>query len=357
MRMIHWSLLAALLLSAPSSVLAAGFDCSGKLNLVEGLICDDAELSKADGAMAEAYSAAARKLDTRQRARLRQEQREWVARRNEACKLSDFENESNRIAGKRCISGYTTQRTDELQDIEAHGLRPVARQIPEAGVETYHGLARKTDTLSLKSRADGAIELSIITGSARGACGVALTGRQAARNRLVFRDVDSDCTVTVTRSDAAVEVTSIGNCSGFCGVHAGFVGAYARDSASQAKRADPGFAPIEIRDCGKPVTMDLANPKQYRQFHVDLSSFRAREAATYAQTLASLCRRSDKHRALVERKVRSIALVNAQGAMEPTPYLRGPVLRIEFVGGEFDAKQFERALRRALEGKPPVFND
>src|SRR6185436_6166013 len=101
---VHWLLLAVLLLSGSSLVLAAGFDCSGKLNLVEGLICDDAELSKADGAMAEAYSAAARKLDTRQRARLRQEQREWVVRRNEACKLSDFENESNRIAGKRCIS-------------------------------------------------------------------------------------------------------------------------------------------------------------------------------------------------------------------------------------------------------------
>src|SRR6185369_13822322 len=105
--------------------------------------------------------------------------------------------------------------------------------------------------LSLKSRADGAIDLSIVSESARGACGVALTGRQAPRNRLVFRDEDSDCTVTVTRSDAAVEVTSIGNCSGFCGVHANFVGTYLRDNASPIKGADSGFAPIEIRDCGK----------------------------------------------------------------------------------------------------------
>jgi uncharacterized protein YecT (DUF1311 family) len=222
-----------MLLSGSSFVLAAGFDCSAKLNLVEGLICGDAELSTADGAMAEAYSAAAKTLDTRQRAELRRDQREWVVRRNEACKLSDFENESSRIAGKRCILGYTTQRTEELKHIEAHGFHPAARQGPEAGVETYHGLARSTDTLSLKARADGAFDLAIVSGSARGVCGVALTGRQAARNRLVFRDDDSGCTVTVTRSAAAVEVTSIGNCREFCGVHADFVGTYLRDKASR----------------------------------------------------------------------------------------------------------------------------
>lgn len=221
----------AMMLAGDRLVLAAGFDCTKKLTLVEGLICDDAELSRADGALAGAYAAAAKTLDPQQRAELRREQREWLARRDAACKLGDFESEANRIAGQRCILSYTTQRTEALRDIGAHGLRPATKEAREAGAATYHGRERSTDTLSLKPRADGTVDLSIVSDSPRGVCGVSLTGKREAGDRFVFRDEDSGCTVTVVLARGTAKVGSTGDCSGFCGVHADFAGTYVRGDA------------------------------------------------------------------------------------------------------------------------------
>jgi len=224
-----------------------------------------------------------------------------------------------------------------------------------APIETYQ--RGKSDKLELAVRADGTADMTIDTQSPRGVCSLALTGARQAPGTFVFKDKESSCSVTLAVTDKAVNVGSSGNCSNFCGVHSSFTGTYIRTGKPAPKGADPAFAPVSIEQCGKPLVMDVKNPAQFRQFGVDLAAFRKNEAAKYAELLESLCKSSTKYRAIVESKIDRIDLVNAQGAMEPTLYIRNKALIIEFFGGSFDAKDFDRSLRRALEGKPPVFRD
>jgi len=233
--------------------------------------------------------------------------------------------------------------------------QPAPAKKGAATVETYQ--RGTSDKLELAVRADGTADLSLDTQTPRSVCGLSLTGARQAPGTFVFQDKESSCTVSLAVTDKAVKVGSSGNCSNFCGVHASFTGTYSRTGKPAQKSADPAFAPVAIAQCGKPLVMDVKNPAQFRQFGVDLAAFRKDEAARYAELLESLCKSSTKYRALVERKVDRIDLVNAQGAMEPTLYIRNKALIIEFFGGKFDAGDFDRSLRRALDGKPPVFRD
>jgi uncharacterized protein YecT (DUF1311 family) len=67
---------------------AASFDCARAATVVEHAICADAALARLDRQTAEAYQAALRNAyEPTAQAKLRQEQRDWLAKRNATCVL------------------------------------------------------------------------------------------------------------------------------------------------------------------------------------------------------------------------------------------------------------------------------
>ncbi len=123
--------------------------------------------------------------------------------------------------------------------------------------------------------------------------------------------------------------------------------------ATTALAASPDFAPLTIQGCGKPISVELMEPDKVKQSGIDIAQFRKNEAATYAKTLESICKSEPKYRDLAQQNVTKIQLVTDPSATEPTPYLDGTTLIIEFAGGKFDAREFADELRRAIEGLPP----
>jgi uncharacterized caspase-like protein/uncharacterized protein YecT (DUF1311 family) len=89
-----------------------GVDCARPNEPIEVLLCADAELAESDGQMGSAY---ARKLPTAGNA-LRQQQRDWIARRDAQCQVPKTGNWSLAELAplKACILRMTRQRLYEL---------------------------------------------------------------------------------------------------------------------------------------------------------------------------------------------------------------------------------------------------
>jgi uncharacterized protein YecT (DUF1311 family) len=89
-----------------------GVDCARPNEPIELLICADAELAESDGQMGSAY---ARKLPAAGNA-LRQQQRDWIARRDAQCRVPKNGNWSVAELAplKACILRMTRQRLNEL---------------------------------------------------------------------------------------------------------------------------------------------------------------------------------------------------------------------------------------------------
>lgn len=109
----------------------------------------------------------------------------------------------------------------------------------------------------------------------------------------------------------------------------------------------PGL--LTVQGCGKPLPMVVGNIDTFRQFQVDLDAYRRSEAAAFGKAVAGLCAESPHYRELIDRGVREIRVLNAQGADDPTPYLGGQVLIIEFVGGDVDQARLQHKLAKALD--------
>jgi uncharacterized protein len=77
-------------LSGANSVLPT-FDCATARRAVEKAICSDPELARLDRQIDDAYKAALAKLDRRGVARLRREQRAFIARRDKAFGDPDYQ--------------------------------------------------------------------------------------------------------------------------------------------------------------------------------------------------------------------------------------------------------------------------
>jgi len=71
----------------------------------------------------------------------------------------------------------------------------------------------------------------------------------------------------------------------------------------------------------------------------------------------ALCRTSADAARLFKARAQRVVFVMAAGATEPTPYLSGSELIVEFHGGPFDAGAFGGAVDDALHGVVPEFND
>jgi uncharacterized protein YecT (DUF1311 family) len=224
-RLLALLLLAALALPA---ALAASFDCKGKLTALEQFVCDDAELSAADEKLAAAYFAAMHAVDAQRRDALRKDQRKWVAQRNGACTLGDYDNASNQLAGKRCLLAYLNPRIELLEKVARGEPLPATptEKLPPGDVYRRRG----DDRMVISPQTGGGAAVSILTGNARGVCDLDLPGKLLAPGKYAFRDYDTNCTVSVTIKGNQADVTSAGHCSEFCGVHADFEGKYLRQA-------------------------------------------------------------------------------------------------------------------------------
>jgi uncharacterized protein YecT (DUF1311 family) len=232
MTMARTRLLVLILLAALPvlPVRAASFDCKGKLTAMEQFICDDAELSAADEKLTAAYAAALTAADAKHWEALRKDQRKWVVQRNGACTLGDYDNVSNQLAGKRCLMAYMGPRTDMLEKLARGEPLPgtPAEKLPPGDVYRRRG----DDRMVISPQPGGAVNVSILTGNARGVCDLDLAGKLLAPGKYAFRDDEVNCTVNVDIKGNKAEVMSGGHCSEFCGVHAGFEGTYTRAAKS-----------------------------------------------------------------------------------------------------------------------------
>ena len=105
MKNFEWLSLAALVLSG--AVQAASFDCAKAQSKVEKMICADAELSKLDEDMAQAYSAALKETDN---AGVRQNQKQWAMQRNSCTEVA-------------CVKDAYVKRIAELSSDKPTGYR------------------------------------------------------------------------------------------------------------------------------------------------------------------------------------------------------------------------------------------
>ena len=81
------------------------FDCARASNDVEHAICSSPELSLVDSEMGRAYGDLLSKLDPKERADLKSEQREWILRRQEECGGNVF-----------CLNTFLHARLENLRD-------------------------------------------------------------------------------------------------------------------------------------------------------------------------------------------------------------------------------------------------
>jgi uncharacterized protein YecT (DUF1311 family) len=227
--MAWMKLVILILLAVALPARAASFDCKAKLSAMEQFICDDAELSAADEKLASAYAAALEAADVKHWEALRKDQRKWVAQRNGACTLGDYDNVSNQLAGKRCLMAYMGPRTEMLEKMARGEPLPgtPTEKLPPSDVYRRHG----NDRMVISPQPGGAASASILTGNARGVCDLDLAGKLLAPGKYAFHDDDTNCTVSVDIKGSKAEVISAGHCSEFCGEHAGFEGTYVRDTS------------------------------------------------------------------------------------------------------------------------------
>jgi hypothetical protein len=89
---------------------------------------------------------------------------------------------------------------------------------------------------------------------------------------------------------------------------------------------------------------------------IDAAAFHGARAPMEAE-MDALCRTSADAARLFKARAQRVVFVMAAGATEPTPYLSGDELIVEFHGGPFDAGAFGGAVDDALHGVVPDFND
>jgi len=73
--------------------------------------------------------------------------------------------------------------------------------------------------------------------------------------------------------------------------------------------------------------------------------------------LDAVCAGSKDSARLFKQRAKQVVFQMAADATEPSPYLDGTALIVEFYGGAFDAAQFRRDVNDALRGKLSDSND
>jgi hypothetical protein len=119
----------------------------------------------------------------------------------------------------------------------------------------------------------------------------------------------------------------------------------------------PADAAETARACGRRVALVFSPQSGFdAEGPGSLDAIRGRSAPGFVRELDAVCRASPARRSRYARVVRRIRIAHAQGATEPTPFLDGRTLVIEFFGGPYDRALLRRYLRSALDGRP-IHND
>ncbi|MFA5120801.1 lysozyme inhibitor LprI family protein [Zavarzinia sp.] len=109
MRLLPLATVAAVL-AAPGAALA--FDCTKAKTDIEKAICADPAAKAADDAMSAAYAAAKALLDAEQQKALRDDQRDWVKRRNDICMT--YPDQGQATPDAECLARMATDRAGLL---------------------------------------------------------------------------------------------------------------------------------------------------------------------------------------------------------------------------------------------------
>ena len=102
------------------------FHCGGRLQPVEFIICNDAQLAKADGVMGGIYKDLRTTLGGADADALRTAQRAWIKRRDRLCptNASDRDSVPQREHAVECLRRVTDERIAELRAL----LQSVSRR-------------------------------------------------------------------------------------------------------------------------------------------------------------------------------------------------------------------------------------
>lgn len=126
----------ALLFSA-NNVFAASFDCKNARGDIEIAICSNEALSMLDSAIGQSYRKLFLQLNEDERARLRNNQRAWLGRRSEYCKI-DIQSETIKRYFVDCLTEVYKQRISVLSGENAKEIATDCDACTICGVTCAH---------------------------------------------------------------------------------------------------------------------------------------------------------------------------------------------------------------------------
>jgi hypothetical protein len=92
-------------------------------------------------------------------------------------------------------------------------------------------------------------------------------------------------------------------------------------------------------------------------FGADDAAAFVKARAPLESALDSVCKMNRDSARLFKQEAKRVVFQIAAGATEPSPYLAGDSLVVEFYGGDFDAAQFRSDVEAALRGDVSDSND
>lgn len=110
MKKLSW--VGLLLMGASTVALAA--NCEQTRNSLDAVHCSNLVYQQADQELNKTYKALMSKLNTGEKKKLRQVQREWIRQRDQACTLHSVD--MGEVIDSGCLLDQTTERTHWLQD-------------------------------------------------------------------------------------------------------------------------------------------------------------------------------------------------------------------------------------------------
>lgn len=211
------------------SVINPAFNCAKASSAIEKMICDEPDLAQDDAAMASSYKEALKALQAQPGLsdKLRQEQRQWLAERDQHCSLgSDPANPQQADGIVNCLLAAYQQR---IAALDVLGRPPTIVSLP-ADLDADGTYVDEGGKLEFSSQADGSANFSLTTQAERGICAVDGNAKREGTSNYVFTDPDAECRISFLRRDDVLSVSTDGPCfSAYCGVHAlGLDGDYNR---------------------------------------------------------------------------------------------------------------------------------
>ncbi|WP_445678918.1 MG2 domain-containing protein [Radicibacter daui] len=114
--------------SGEGQTIKPSFDCSGRLNPLETLICEDTDLARQDDELARLYGSLKESQPAAGWTQIAEAQKRWLSARNKDCALPEGElgNLTRRHQAETCLADAYRQRLAALTDFSTPGMSVVA---------------------------------------------------------------------------------------------------------------------------------------------------------------------------------------------------------------------------------------